>query len=292
MPWLAAATQLVFAWLAAAAELVFARLAILRLASPASATELVGRLAMLDWSWMKRPLEEAFGQPVGEEDYRVILTELHRFIAIKVITEDINAKNEFAPHGIMDIAFHMLLLNPFFAATVMKLLDRPGQVLSHVPANRNDHEARVKAYYEHYKAVFGQEPPQKLPSGQDLWPLIEAALPPPAEAPAEAPEPRAEAPAPDGTARAEVLYVKTLAGKTFTYHFQNLQETTVRELALRIEKGEEIPPSTQRLIFSGKQMERRFSEETNQWVGPEVFLSSYGITSGAVVHLVVTLKGC
>lgn len=265
----------------------------------ATAADLVSRLAMLDWSWIKEPLEKELGEPLREEDYKAILTELHRFVAIKVIKEDLDARNEFAPHGVMDAAFHMLLLNPYFVANAMKLLDCPGQVLSHVPGDRADHEARVKEYYKHYKAVFGSEPPRKLPSSRELWPALAPAgrgRPISTQAKRERPSSTESAAAQkrqrSSSSFPEVVHVKTLTGMVMTFRFQSSSDATVRQLLNQIHEREGIPPGQCRLAFAGRVLQSYVNETTDLWVGPEVFLAPYGIRSEAVIHLILKLRGC
>merc|ERR1712070_128622 len=85
---------------------------------------------------------------------------------------DLDACNEFAPTGIVDEAFYVLLLNPYFCVNMMRLIDKPGQVLSHVPAQRADHADRVRLYCRHYQSIWGGVPPVAFPSGTALWPQL------------------------------------------------------------------------------------------------------------------------
>lgn len=54
---------------------------------------------------------------------------------------------------------------------------------------------------------------------------------------------------------------------------------TVMKLKERIEEKEGIPPEQQRLIYGGKAM------------ADEKLISTYGITAGITIHLVLALRG-
>ena len=49
------------------------------------------------------------------------------------------------------------------------------------------------------------------------------------------------------------IFIKTLAGKTYVKKVRI--DTTVKELKMMIETDEFIPADSQRLLFSGKQLE-------------------------------------
>ncbi|GAA6040954.1 hypothetical protein NBRC10512_006665, partial [Rhodotorula toruloides] len=73
------------------------------------------------------------------------------------------------------------------------------------------------------------------------------------------------------------IAVKTLTGKTIYVSIESC--ATVWALKAVLEGSEGMPPGQQRLIFAGRQLEER---ET---------LGRYGITDGAVLHLVLRLRG-
>ena len=73
------------------------------------------------------------------------------------------------------------------------------------------------------------------------------------------------------------IKVKTLTGKEINIDVD--LDTKVERIKDRIEEKEGIPPSQQRLIFSGKQM----SDERTA--------ADYKIEAGSVLHLVLALRG-
>ena len=73
------------------------------------------------------------------------------------------------------------------------------------------------------------------------------------------------------------IKVKTLTGKEINIDVD--PDTKVERIKDRIEEKEGIPPSQQRLIFSGKQM------------SDEKTAADYKIEAGSVLHLVLALRG-
>ncbi|KAG8888993.1 hypothetical protein FRB98_006257 [Tulasnella sp. 332] len=73
------------------------------------------------------------------------------------------------------------------------------------------------------------------------------------------------------------IFVKNLAGKTVTVWVS--REDTVESLKAKVEGKEDIPPSEQRLLHAGKQLE------------DERLLFEYNIQKESTIHLVLRLRG-
>lgn len=74
-----------------------------------------------------------------------------------------------------------------------------------------------------------------------------------------------------------LIKVKTLTGREIEIDIETTDK--IERIKERIDEKEGIPPPQQRLIFSGKQM------------NDEKKVSEYKITGGAVLHLVLALRG-
>jgi len=88
----------------------------------------------------------------------------------------------------------------------------------------------------------------------------------------------------------QVIYVKTLTGKTITVKGLNFN-STIRELKCLIQDKEGIPPDQQRIIYAGKQLEdcRTCGDYNLPFKQPNIPMEE--ITAGDMVHLVLRLRG-
>ena len=165
---------------------------------------------MLNWQRLQNPLR----RNLPGQNTDVVKTELHRFVTIKVVTGNLDNVKDLATTGSVDEAFHLLLLNLFFVMQIMKVLDQPGRVLSHVPAERDDHGDCVRLYLSHYKKWFGAPP-------ADVWPphFLQAKRKAAAQSPGKQKTQR--------IAEIVTLFIKMLTGKTITINFSSPQEATV-----------------------------------------------------------------
>ena len=73
------------------------------------------------------------------------------------------------------------------------------------------------------------------------------------------------------------IFVKTLSGKTITIACCNAD--TIEDIKVKIREKEGIPPSQQRLIYSGRQL------------ADELTLSDYNVENDSTFHLVLKLRG-
>ena len=73
------------------------------------------------------------------------------------------------------------------------------------------------------------------------------------------------------------VYIKTLSGKTFTVEVA--ENDTVGDVKGKMQDIGGIPPDQQRVIFSGRQLENRFT------------LSDYNIQRESTIHLVLRVCG-
>ena len=74
-----------------------------------------------------------------------------------------------------------------------------------------------------------------------------------------------------------LIYCKTLVGKELKLNLE--LDTTIAVVKQKIEELEGIPPSQQRLVYSGRQM------------ADDKSLDDYNVTAGSYFHLVLALRG-
>lgn len=236
----------------------------------------VQRLQLLDWKWIFPPLEKDVGA-LSVVDRDALLQELHRFIAVKVAKDDLDGTNEFASTGLVDKALHSLLLNPFFCANLMRMLDKSGKVLSHVPADRDDHEDRVRKYLQYYAELFKCIAPATLPSGAVLWPahLLRKRAADHTSAENASPARRAR------TNKHTNILVKTVTGRTVSFSVADFNQATLQDLATFVQEVTGVAIHAQRLVFRGTQLPVN-----------EQLLIHFGVSDQSVVHQVLNIRGC
>jgi len=236
--------------------------------------QLVAQLTtQLNWAWL---WQTPALRGVRARDRAVLLDELLLFVCIKAEHKDVDAQDELASHGIVDEAFHQLLLFPSQLAACMKILWMPGAVVSHCPAERPDHRERCEAYLK-LRAVLWGPAPRWLPSGAELWNEV---LPPILEpvglkrvATTEHESRKRRSTEPIGQ-----IIVETRTGKRTTLDVES--SDSVALVKAQIQDQWAIPPEQQRLVFGGKQLE------------DECTLGDYTVEKGSVLGLVLRLRGC
>ena len=75
------------------------------------------------------------------------------------------------------------------------------------------------------------------------------------------------------------MYVKTLTGKSFPVHLNQLNETTIYDLKLHIQENDGIPVDQMRLIFNGRELD------------DNKFLADYNLIRNGNIHMVLRLCG-
>jgi hypothetical protein len=73
------------------------------------------------------------------------------------------------------------------------------------------------------------------------------------------------------------LFVKTISGKTVTLNLRG--DENVVEVKGEVEEKEGIPPHLQHLVWGGRHLQGNHT------------ISDYGVTSGATLHLTLSLAG-
>lgn len=258
-------------------------------------------LRLLDWSWLYSLVEKQVGT-LTDEDRPVVLDELLRFIAVKIAAGDVDETNNFAPTGVVAQAFHTLLLHPFFCANIMRMLQHPGKVLSHVPHAEQDD--RVRKYLQHYKEVFGGEPPCTLPSGKGLWPgkLLQGRGQKRKEPPSSSSS-SVRPPSPVRTRHGVpgCIIVKRLTGATLTCSFPDFQSARVVDLVNMIQEKAGIRVDRQVLIWAERTKTTHIhaplacdsspAAQTEYRCQSLSTLASHELESGSILHLAVKVGG-
>jgi len=276
-----------------------------------AAMEALTCLRELDWRWLYAPLEQQAGV-VAEVDQSCVLEELLRFIVIKVATCDLDEVNHLCAAGVVNTAFQTMLLNPFFCTHVMRLLRHPAHVLSNNLAHRDDNEQRIRKYMQHYKELFGSDPPHQLPSsGSSLWPLHLPQLrgqkrkepatlpavvidPPDAVGNEQACSQQVRRPCLEIGSESGQIFVKSLRGKTVSCSFADLHLAKVADLVLMLQDLHGIPADQLKLIWSGLVIHsphKNLSIDEDHERKSQVSLGSLGIDSGSILHSVLTIRG-
>lgn len=220
------------------------------------------------------------------------------------------AVNHLCAEGLVETAFQTMLLNSFFCAHVMRFQRHPAHVLS--IAHRDDNEQRVQKCIQHYKELFGSDPPHQLPSsGSNLWPLqlLQSRgqkRKEPATLPAVVIDP------PDAMDKEQVgskqvrrscleigsnsgqIFVKSLRGKTVSCSFADLHLAKVADLVLMLQDLHGIPADQLKLIWSGLVIHsphKSLLVDGDHERESQVSLGSLGIGSGSLLHSVLTTRG-
>ncbi|KNE64956.1 hypothetical protein AMAG_10621 [Allomyces macrogynus ATCC 38327] len=209
----------------------------------------------------------------------IAISEYRRFLALKLAHNDGHAAL-LSPSAVIDAVWHAHILDTRAYSAMNQQLPfwihhEPKGAWAAEHANRTQ---RLDNTLTCYRARWG-EPPAAI------WDQHHAALVPSDDQttpPADASTPplqcdrvnNRDRPAPDEAPLQ--LFVKTLAGKTFT--FRLFPSDPIARLRQLIHETENIPPGLQRLIWSGRQLEDGRS------------VSDYGILNEDTIHLV--LKFC
>jgi len=247
-----------------------------------------------------------------EEDHaKKAISELFRFLALKVLYLDLNA-TKLSPSGVVDKIWHCFLLFPKpysqFCNMILPSEVEAPRIIGHNPFGAEDgnRENRYMRTLVRYERVFGIEPPSlfwedpedeedeededdkeesgekadDIAGGENIrkrFRLNESGESNCGKFTCNCdPSQGSTAPVEGVTSQ---IFVKNLVGGTQTYNV-DLRNATVNQLKAQIHIREGVPFEKYGLVFAGKHLDDGRT------------LSSYNILKESTFHLVLKLRGC
>ena len=244
-------------------------------------------------------------EELEEEHANKAIIELSRFLTLKVLDMDLNAK-KLSPSGIVETAWRCFMLLPkLYYQFCDKMLPSKvvaPRIIDHDSLGADDEdgdEDRNMHTLQRYKEVFGVHPPSFFWDDKEedddgdydemgdgnvhKRPRLDKKEEKINHCASSKPscncreDPRLLTASIEGIT--SQIFVKTLTGKTVTFNV-DLSNATVEQVKAQVHIQEGIPCNLQPIFFAGRQLENGRT------------LSYYNIQQHSTLHLVLSLCGC